>query len=114
MGAEAQLSRFKTRNGESQLAIFSYPTPQIAARAPGRPSRRFPALVVKRTGPLVAAIISPANADDAERLLAEVKYEPTITWTRRFRSLRERRNMLTGICILAGVLIDSSVLSDSS
>src|SRR4051812_13917659 len=30
MGAEAQLARYKTKHGESQLAIFSYPTPQMA------------------------------------------------------------------------------------
>ena len=29
-GAEAQLARYKTKNGESQLALFSYPTPQMA------------------------------------------------------------------------------------
>jgi hypothetical protein len=110
MGAEAQLARFKTRNGESQLAIFSYPTPQIA-RERLDAFQKIPGAVVKRTGPLVAAIISPANADDAERLLAEVKYEPTITWSEKIpKPQGNAGDMLTGICILAGVLIVMSVL----
>ena len=110
MGAEAQLARFRTRNGESQLAIFSYPTPQIA-RERLDAFQKIPGAVVKRSGPLVAAIISPSNADDAERLLAEVKYEPTVTWSEKIpKPQGNPGDMLMGICILAAVLIALSVL----
>jgi hypothetical protein len=82
MGAEAQLARFRAAGGELGLAIFSYPTPQIA-RERLVDFQRISGAMAKRAGPLVAVILSPASPDDAERLLAKVRYEPAITWNER-------------------------------
>ena len=110
LGAEAQLARYKTRNGESQLAIFTYPTPQIA-RERLDAFQKIGGVVAKRSGPLVAVIVSPADADDAERLLALVKYEPEIVWSQKIPTPQGNPgDMLMGICILAAVLIGLSVL----
>jgi hypothetical protein len=110
LGTEAQLARYKTKNGESQLALFTYPTPQMA-RERLDAFQKVAGTVVKRSGPLVAVIVSPADADDAERLLAEVKYEPAITWSQKPPTPQGNPgDLLMGILILSGVLIVLSVL----
>jgi hypothetical protein len=78
-GAEAQLASFETPRGEMRLAIFSYPTPHIA-RARLVEFRMLPGAVAKRSGPLVALILDPPDADEAQRLLGRVNYRATITW----------------------------------
>ncbi len=110
LGAEAQLARYKTKNGESQLAIFTYPTPQMA-RERLDAFQKIAGVVAKRSGPLVAVIVSPADADDAERLLALVRFEPEITWSQKIPTPQGNPgDMLVGIGVLSGVLIVLSVL----
>jgi hypothetical protein len=110
LGAEAQLARYKGKGGELQLALFSYPTPQMA-RERLDAFQKVPGTVAKRSGPLVAVIVSPPDADDAERVLSEVRYEPTITWSEKIpKPQGNPGDMLMGICILAAVLIGLSVL----
>jgi hypothetical protein len=110
LGAEAQLARYRTGNGESQLALFTYPTPQMA-RERLEAFQKIEGAVVKRVGPLLAVIVSPPNADDAEIVLAQVKYEPAITWSEKIpKPQGNPGDMLMGICVLAGVLIVLSVL----
>ncbi len=78
MGAEAQLARYRTPKGEANLALFSYPTPQIA-RERVLEFQKIPGAVAKRTGPLVAVTIAAPDADEAEKLLAKVDYQATVT-----------------------------------
>lgn len=79
LGAEAQLARYSSPAGELNLAIFSYPTPQIA-RERAIEFQKLPGAVVKRTGSFVALTLAPPNADEAERLLAKVNYQVNLTW----------------------------------
>ena len=58
MGAEAQLGVFHSPKGDMALAIFNYPTPQIAMQRIGD-FERIPGAVAKRSGPFVAVILSP-------------------------------------------------------
>ncbi|HUJ23074.1 MAG TPA: DUF6599 family protein [Bryobacteraceae bacterium] len=88
LGAEAQLGSFRAPGGELKLAIFAYPTPQIA-RERLVDFQRISGAMAKRTGPLVAVILSPTNPDEAEKLLAQVRYEPTITWDERVPTRRD-------------------------
>lgn len=88
LGAEAQLGTFRGVGGEMKLAIFSYPTPQIA-RERLVDFQRISGAMAKRAGPLVAVVLSPPNADDAERLLAQVRYEPKITLDERVSTARD-------------------------
>jgi len=105
LGAEAQLAVFKTRSGSLTLAIFSYPTPQIA-RERLVDFQRISGAVAKRTGPLVAVIAPPANPDDAERLLALVRYEPTITWNERVPTRKDNiGNLVINAFQLTGILL---------
>lgn len=105
VGAEAQLGNFLTPNGELKLAIFSYPTPQIA-RERLVDFQRISGAIAKRTGPLVAVILAPASPDDAERLLAQVRYEPSITWSERVPSRRDNiGNLVINAFELIGILL---------
>ena len=61
MGAEAQLGVFHSPKGNLTLAIFNYPTNQIAMQKEG--DFRKLGGVVKRSGPLVAVILAPPDAD---------------------------------------------------
>src|SRR5437588_2301899 len=63
MGAEAQLGSFQAKGGSTmKLAIFSYPTPQIA-RERLVDFQRISGAMVKRSGPLVSVILSPASPE---------------------------------------------------
>jgi len=114
MGAEAQLARFHTTGGELGLAIFSYPTPQIAReRLVG--FQRISGAMAKRAGPLVAVILSPGNPDDAERLLAKVRYEPAITWNERMPTARDNiGNLVINAFELIGILLAFFVIAGVS
>jgi hypothetical protein len=111
VGAEAQLGTYKTKNGDSNLLIFSYPTPQIARQRLDE-FAKVPEVLAKRAGPLVAVIVSPADRDDAERLLAQVKYQPTVTWNQATKPKPQGNagEMLLAICTLAGILGGASIL----
>jgi hypothetical protein len=60
------------------LALFEYPTQQIA-RQRLEDFNKTPNLMAKRSGPLVAAVLAPPNNNDAESLLAQVRYRANLT-----------------------------------
>ena len=59
---EADLIHYRTRAGEATLAVFSYPTPQIA-RQQADAFRKLNGAFVKRTGPLVAITTGISDAE---------------------------------------------------
>src|SRR4051812_6745858 len=63
LGAEGQVARY---NGDMQLAIFTYPTPQIARQKLDE-FLKIPNLRAKRASHMVAVITDPKNADEAEK-----------------------------------------------
>jgi hypothetical protein len=111
LGAEAQSGRYQTANGELTLIVFNYPTPSIARDQEGA-FLKLPGAIAKRSGPLVAVIVQPADADSAERLLSQVRYEANLTWNDKI-PLNETKGManlvLTGFAF-AGVLGGLSML----
>ncbi len=105
LGAEAQMARFRAPGGELGLTIFSYPTPQIA-RERLVDFQRISGAMAKRAGPLVAVTFSPGSPDDAERLLAKVRYEPAITWSERVPTARDNiGNLVINAFELIGILL---------
>jgi hypothetical protein len=78
LGTEAQLGRYRTPKGDLSLAIFSYPTPNMA-RERLEEFSKLPGTIAKRSGPLVAVIIQPPDPDAAERVLAGVQYAGNLT-----------------------------------
>ena len=104
-GAEGIGARFSSPAGELRLVIFSYPTPHIARdRLPE--FQKIAGAVVKRSGPLVAVVLPPADRDEAERLLAEVRYEANVTLNQRMPGQGENPgNLILAIFVLIGILL---------
>jgi hypothetical protein len=111
LGAEAQLGVFHGPKGETVLTIFNYPTHQIAMRqAAGFGT--IPGAEVKRSGPLVAVILSPPDPDAAERLLAQVRYRAEVTRDERVPTLRDNiGNLVVTAFVLTGLLLVFCVAS---
>ena len=111
LGAEAQVGVFRSTKGNMTLAIFDYPTPQIA-RQKQADYEALKGAVVKRSGPLVAVILAPPDPDAAERLLAQVRYEAQITLSERIPGPADNLGlMLLNIVIFGGILIVFCVIA---
>jgi hypothetical protein len=105
LGVEAQAAAYQTPAGEMKLAIFSFPTPQIAMERVAE-FQKIPGALAKRTGPLVAAIVAPPNADDAQRLLSQIRYQAEITWSERMPTQRDNiGDLVVNVFVLTGVLL---------
>jgi hypothetical protein len=111
LGAEAQLGLFHSPKGDLTLAIFSYPTNQMAM-AKLEEFQKLPAAVVKRSGPLLAVTLSPPDPDEAERVLAQVRYEAQITLHERTPTTAGQvGSMLVNIFVLIGILLVFSIVA---
>jgi hypothetical protein len=116
LGTEAQFGIFRAAKGNAtkgnmSLAVFNYPTPQIAMEKLGD-FQKLPGAVVKRTGPLIAVLLYPPDADAAERLLAKVRYDVQVTLNERVPGATDNPgNMLMAIFTLTGVLIVFCVIA---
>ena len=103
-GTEAHYGRYATPNGEHELLLFSYPTPQIA-RDQFEAFNQLEAVVAKRSGPLVAVVPNPPSADEAQRLLARVRYAAEVTSHHREMTRSENLGTLfIDIIIFCGLL----------
>lgn len=111
-GAEGQLAIFR---GGLKLVIFNYPTPQIAMQRLEQ-FQKIQGAMVKRAGPMVAIVTPPLDPDGAERLLALVRYQPSITMSERVPTRRDNIGhliltifsligVLLGFCIVAGLAV---------
>lgn len=80
-GAEAQVAEYTLPNfnGPAHLAIFYYPTPEMA-RLHSTSFRTLPDVFVKRSGVLVSIVYDHATQAQADSLLSRVQYEAKITW----------------------------------
>jgi hypothetical protein len=111
-GAEGQLGTFHGPKGDTTLVIFNYPTPQIAMLKESD-FRGIPGgNIVKRSGPLVAVVLNPPDADAAERLLSQVKYEARVTLDQWVPSHKDNiGNLVINAFILIGILLGFSIVS---
>lgn len=109
--AEAQMGVFHSPKGAMPLAIFNYPSPQIAMqKVPD--FERLPGAMVKRSGPLVAVLLDPADRDMAERLLSQVRWQAAVTRDERVPTQRDNPgNLLLNIFKLIGILLLFAILS---
>ncbi len=102
--AEAVFARYKVKGGEAKVLVFNYPTMEIA-RTRMASFQAIPGATVKRAGPLVALTLDTPNADDAEKLLSQVRYQAEITVPEHVPTLKDNpANLFLNIIILCGVL----------
>ncbi len=106
-GAEAQVVQYETAKGAppASLAIFYYPTPEMA-RLHSVDFKQVPGTHVKRSGVLVAVVYGTATDAEADTLLSRVQYEAKITWneTPPPSPIRPLYKLLVNIGYLSGVL----------
>jgi hypothetical protein len=111
MGAEGQLGVFHSPKGDMALAIFNYPTPQIAMQKIGD-FNKIPGAVAKRSGPFVAVVLSPPDPDAAERLLSQVRYDAVVTRDEYVPTRRDNiGNLVINAFVLIGILLVFSTVS---
>lgn len=110
MGAEATLVEYRARSGPVKLALFSYPTPQIA-RLRLKEFEKLPGAASKRSVHLVAVALPPADPAAAAKLLDQVQYEGQITLNERVFTERDNPGaMLIAIFKLIGISLIPCVL----
>ncbi len=91
--------------GGVNLAIFSYPTPEIARRQIAE-FEKIPGAMAKRTGPLVAVTVNPTDKNEAERVLSRVRYQAAVTVPEKPPTKKDNpANLLLNIALLTGILI---------
>ncbi len=78
-GAEAQFASYKLKGETVRLGLFYYPTPEMA-RLHVIPLKLVPGAQAKRSGVLVAIVLTPATEQQANTLLSRVQYTARITW----------------------------------
>jgi hypothetical protein len=90
---EAEVARYTVAGHPMTLMLASYPTQQVAAEhikkmeqwfainpAPGAATDGRPVLYVRRLASLVGFVSGAPNADVANRLLREIRYQTVVTW----------------------------------
>jgi len=93
------------KGAKTTVVVFNFPGIEMAQKQyPAFTS--IPGTVAKRSGPLVAIALHPVNPDEAERLLAQVRYQAEVTMAEPPPSLKNNAgNLLLNIAVLCGVLI---------
>lgn len=109
--AEAELAKYGPPSKETTLVVFSYPTMEMARDRIAH-FEAIPKAMAKRTGPLIAVALNPANPDEAERLLSRIKYQAEITLPEHVATLKDNpANLFLNIFILCLVLAGFCVFS---
>jgi hypothetical protein len=103
--SEAQLGQYQTPKGKLTLAIFSYPSASIAKER-YEEFAKIPGAVAKRAGPMIAVTIQPPDADAAERVLAQVRYDSSVTLNAVPPvNAKQVSSMVISVIMLAGFIL---------
>ena len=118
--SEAELADFEVPAGakaggkntpKTTLVVFNFPGIEMAQKQYPQ-FEAIPGAVVKRSGPLVAIALHAVTPNEAERLLAQVRYQAAITESEPPPSQKDNPgNLLWNIAKLCGVLIVFCVVS---
>jgi len=117
-GTEGAIAQYQAQGGPETLAVFSFPTPQMA-RQQLPAFEALPGAVAKRSGPLVALVLLPQGADRqaADKLLAGVNYSASVSiddtppmtlkpesTARMLLSIFSLAGIVLGFCLLSGLV----------
>ncbi len=110
--AEAATAKYHTPAGDADVAVFEYPTPQIA-RSEYNDLRKLPGAFAKRTGTLVAVASGIANKNAAWNILNQINHQMDLTMNEAAKSNQAKSlaNMMLSVFALAGILIVFCLLS---
>jgi hypothetical protein len=129
--AEALTANYSGRDGQGQVTLLIYPTPQLAAArlrdidaflkatnnrstwpqplAESRPD----SLLTRRSGPIVAVVSGSLQADTARKLLNQINYQADVVWNNPKGYISEGSRvarLLLGIFALTGILGGAALL----
>jgi hypothetical protein len=111
MLADYASSDQKAGHKKTTVVVFNFPGMDMAQKQYPQ-FEAIPDAVAKRSGPLVAVALHAASPDEAERLLAQVKYQAEITIPAPAPSLKDNpANLFLNIMILCGILIAFCLVS---
>jgi hypothetical protein len=112
LSAEAQFARYRANGGDMALAIFNYPTHGMA-REQTEAFRKLPGTIAKRTGPLVVVIPQVTDPDAAERILAKVTYQSSLTINEKTpdQDIRGFARTVLDMIFFAGIVILMCILT---
>jgi hypothetical protein len=116
-GAEAQVAQYQIAKNEApvRLALFDYPTPEMA-RLHTAQFKQLPGAHVKRSDVLVAVVYGSATDAQADTVLSRVQYEAKITWNdtpppspikplyQLLLNILYLSIVLSGLCLVAGLI----------
>jgi hypothetical protein len=110
-GTEAQIGVYRNAKGEMPLAIFNYPTHQIAMQqAPV--FEKISGAVVKRSGPMIAVVVNPPDADFAQHVLSQIRYQAEVTESEYVPTQRDNPGeLLYNAILLIGLMLALAVVS---
>ncbi len=113
-GAEAALARYRISGGEATLAVFSYPTMQMARQQAGV-LEKLPGVALKRSGPIIALVLAAGNQAAGDKLLAGVTYQAALSSDDQPLPLvlkpQSAAQMVLAIIALAGIVLGFCLLS---
>jgi hypothetical protein len=111
LGAEAESARYQGPKGPVSLTLFAYPTPSMA-REQAIEFQKIPGAMVKRTGYMLAVILSPSDADTAERLLAKINSQFTVTLNEQTSQSQAKglASMILNVFVLAGIVLGLCII----
>lgn len=111
LGSEAQIADYTSGGVKLKLALFSYPTPQMA-RAQADEFNKLPNVMAKRSSMLIGVVINPASRDEAENLLAKVRYDGAVTFDQKMPTRRDNiGDLVLNILLLCGIIIVFAVMA---
>src|ERR1700733_8465510 len=129
--AEALTANYSGRDGQGQLTLLIYPTPQLAAarlrdieaflKATNNRSTwpqalaesRADSLLTRRSGPIVAVVTGSLHADTARKLINQVNYQADVVWNNPKGYISDGSRvarLLLGIFALTGILGGAAIL----
>jgi hypothetical protein len=129
--AEALTANYSTRDGDGQVTLLMYPTPQLAAARlrdidaflkAGNTQNTWPqalaqsrpdSVLTRRSGPIVAVVSGSLPPATAHKLLNQINYQADIVWNNPQGYISEGSRvarLLLGIFALCGILCGAALL----
>jgi hypothetical protein len=131
LSAEAVTADYSTREGDGQLTLLIYPTPQMATARlkaiddflkSGNDKSTWPqalaetrpgSLGTRRSGPIIAVVSGALSDAMAHKLLNQVNYQADVTWNNPKGYIGEGSKvarLILGIFALTGILGGAAIL----
>ncbi len=103
---------YTSKDGDLELTVIDYPTPQIAGERLRALQANAPTLLLRRSGPLLAVVTGATGSSAAKDLLNAVNYEAEVTWDQA-TSVSKRDNignLIVAVFALIGIILLVSLI----